>query len=117
MPADMAALIKAAVDTGDYASTSEVVRDALRQWKMKRAASGHVMMVADRRAAVRRAFQGPGTLLVLVPAGRVAVAWGDARPYRHRGLDHGIPFQRARRRALCPVRSFSPAGHSCDHHR
>jgi len=37
MPADMAALIKAAVDTGDYASTSEVVRDALRQWKMRRA--------------------------------------------------------------------------------
>jgi antitoxin ParD1/3/4 len=37
MPADMAALIKAAVDAGDYASTSEVVRDALRQWKMRRA--------------------------------------------------------------------------------
>jgi antitoxin ParD1/3/4 len=37
MPADMAAIIKAAVDAGDYASTSEVVRDALRQWKMKRA--------------------------------------------------------------------------------
>ena len=37
MPADMAAVIKAAVDAGDYASTSEVVRDALREWKMKRA--------------------------------------------------------------------------------
>jgi antitoxin ParD1/3/4 len=37
MPADMAALIKAAVDAGDYASTSEVVRDALRQWKIRRA--------------------------------------------------------------------------------
>ncbi len=37
MPADMAAVIKAAVDSGDYASTSEVVRDALREWKMKRA--------------------------------------------------------------------------------
>lgn len=37
MPADMAALIKAAVEGGDYASTSEVVRDALRDWKMKRA--------------------------------------------------------------------------------
>jgi len=36
MPADMAAIIKAAVDAGDYASTSEVVRDALREWKMKR---------------------------------------------------------------------------------
>jgi antitoxin ParD1/3/4 len=37
MPADMAAVVKAAVDAGDYASTSEVVRDALREWKMKRA--------------------------------------------------------------------------------
>ena len=37
MPADMAAVVKAAVDDGDYASTSEVVRDALREWKTKRA--------------------------------------------------------------------------------
>jgi antitoxin ParD1/3/4 len=37
MPSDMAAAVKAAVDTGDYASTSEVVRDALREWKMRRA--------------------------------------------------------------------------------
>ena len=37
MPADMAAVVKAAVDGGDYASTSEVVRDALRDWKIKRA--------------------------------------------------------------------------------
>ena len=37
MPSDMAAVIKAAVETGDYASTSEVVRDALREWKMRRA--------------------------------------------------------------------------------
>jgi antitoxin ParD1/3/4 len=37
MPAEMAAVVKHAVDTGDYASTSEVVRAALRDWKMKRA--------------------------------------------------------------------------------
>jgi antitoxin ParD1/3/4 len=37
MPADMAAVVKAAVDVGDYASTSEVVRDALREWKLRRA--------------------------------------------------------------------------------
>ena len=33
MPADMAAGVKAAVEAGDYASTSEVVRD----WKLRRA--------------------------------------------------------------------------------
>ena len=37
MPADMAALIKDAVATGDYASTSEVIREAMREWKGKRA--------------------------------------------------------------------------------
>lgn len=37
MPADMAAVVKGAVAGGDYASTSEVVRDALRDWKSKRA--------------------------------------------------------------------------------
>jgi antitoxin ParD1/3/4 len=37
MPAELAAVVKQAVETGDYASTSEVVRAALRDWKMKRA--------------------------------------------------------------------------------
>lgn len=37
MSADMLAVVKAAVETGDYASTSEVIREALRDWKMKRA--------------------------------------------------------------------------------
>jgi antitoxin ParD1/3/4 len=37
LPSDMAAVVKSAVDGGDYASSSEVVREALRDWKMKRA--------------------------------------------------------------------------------
>jgi antitoxin ParD1/3/4 len=37
LPAEMAAVIKGAVAGGDYASTSEVVREALRDWKLKRA--------------------------------------------------------------------------------
>jgi len=37
MPADMAAAIKTAVAGGDYAYTSEVVREAIRDWKAKRA--------------------------------------------------------------------------------
>jgi antitoxin ParD1/3/4 len=37
LPAEMAAIVKGAVADGDYASTSEVVRAALRDWKMKRA--------------------------------------------------------------------------------
>ena len=37
LPAEMAAVVKSAVESGDYASTSEVVRSALRDWKLKRA--------------------------------------------------------------------------------
>ena len=37
LPSDMAAVVKGAVEGGDYASNSEVVREALRDWKMKRA--------------------------------------------------------------------------------
>jgi antitoxin ParD1/3/4 len=37
LPSDMVSVVKGAVEGGDYASTSEVVREALRDWKMKRA--------------------------------------------------------------------------------
>jgi antitoxin ParD1/3/4 len=37
MPTEMLTMVKAAVNDGDYASTSEVIREALRDWKMKRA--------------------------------------------------------------------------------
>jgi antitoxin ParD1/3/4 len=36
LPSDMAAMVKAAVEGGDYASNSEVVREAIRDWKLKR---------------------------------------------------------------------------------
>ncbi len=36
LPADMADAVKTAVAEGDYASSSEVVREALRDWKTKR---------------------------------------------------------------------------------
>jgi antitoxin ParD1/3/4 len=37
LPSEMAAVVKGAVEGGDYASSSEVVREALRDWKLKRA--------------------------------------------------------------------------------
>jgi antitoxin ParD1/3/4 len=36
MPAEMAVTIKQAVEGGEYASTSEVVREALREWNARR---------------------------------------------------------------------------------
>ncbi len=37
LPPEMAAIVRSAVEIGDYASSSEVVRTALRDWKLKRA--------------------------------------------------------------------------------
>jgi antitoxin ParD1/3/4 len=36
LPADLAAVLREAVNAGDYASTSEAVREAVRDWRMKR---------------------------------------------------------------------------------
>ena len=36
MPTEMVAAVKGAVEGGDYASTSEVIREALRDWRAKR---------------------------------------------------------------------------------
>lgn len=52
MPADMAAVIKEAVAGGDYASTSEVVREAVREWKAARAVQKKEL--ASLRADIER---------------------------------------------------------------
>jgi antitoxin ParD1/3/4 len=36
LPKEMAAIVRSAVDAGEYSSNSEVVRDALRDWTHKR---------------------------------------------------------------------------------
>jgi antitoxin ParD1/3/4 len=36
LPSEMAAVVRRAVDAGDYSSNSEVVREALRDWAHKR---------------------------------------------------------------------------------
>ncbi|MGB5131041.1 MAG: type II toxin-antitoxin system ParD family antitoxin [Steroidobacteraceae bacterium] len=36
LPTDMLELVRQAVKSGDYATTSEVIREALREWKGRR---------------------------------------------------------------------------------
>ena len=36
LPGEMAAKVRKVVETGEYASSSEVVRDALQEWMLKR---------------------------------------------------------------------------------
>ncbi|EQD60060.1 addiction module antidote protein, CopG/Arc/MetJ family [mine drainage metagenome] len=51
LPTDMANLVRQAVDTGDYASSSEVIREALREWKTRRATR------AEALAELRKLWQ------------------------------------------------------------
>jgi antitoxin ParD1/3/4 len=41
LPTEMAALVRHAVDCGEYSSNSEVIRDALRDWTHKRVLREH----------------------------------------------------------------------------
>jgi antitoxin ParD1/3/4 len=36
MPSEMASMVQAVVDTGDYATVSEVIREAVREWRARR---------------------------------------------------------------------------------
>src|SRR5271168_5030311 len=63
LPADMAGLVKGAVNEGDYASTSEVIREALRDWKLRREL--RMGQLAELKADIARG-------LADVAAGRIA---------------------------------------------
>lgn len=52
LPAEMAGLVKGVVEEGDYASTSEVIREALREWKMRREVQRH--RLAELKADIDR---------------------------------------------------------------
>jgi antitoxin ParD1/3/4 len=57
LPPEMVNLIREAVETGEYASNSEVVRDALRDWTHKRALRQE--SVAEIRRAWQEAIENP----------------------------------------------------------
>lgn len=59
LPSDMAAAVKGAVAGGDYASTSEVIREALRDWKMKRALQ--LQELAALKADIRKGLADAAT--------------------------------------------------------
>ena len=59
LPAEMAGAVREAVDSGEYASASEVVCDALRDWDLKRQLE--TMDVEEVRRLVQEgADSGPG---------------------------------------------------------
>jgi len=58
LPADMAGHVKGAVGEGGYASTSEVIREALRDWKLKR--DLQLQQLAALRADIARGLADVG---------------------------------------------------------
>ena len=66
LPPEMVAIVRSAVASGEYASSSEVIRDALRDWKHKR--SLQQRGVAELRKLWQEALRdkAPG-----IPAGEV----------------------------------------------
>jgi antitoxin ParD1/3/4 len=61
LPAEMVAQVREVVETGEYASSSEVVRDALREWTQKR--NLHQQGLKELRRVWNRAIKDetPGT--------------------------------------------------------
>ena len=56
---EMAAELRAAVEAGDYGSVSEVVRDALRDWRLRRKIEA--LEADDLRRLIREGIDsGPG---------------------------------------------------------
>jgi antitoxin ParD1/3/4 len=59
LPADMVDVVRKAVDGGDYSSASEVVREALRDWKEKQ--EHKAVALKELRRLVRQGLDsGPG---------------------------------------------------------
>ncbi len=66
LPPEMVAQLRQAVDAGEYASSSEVVRDALRDWSYKRQLQQNGVAELRRLWQEARANKTPG-----IPAAEV----------------------------------------------
>ena len=58
-PADTAGIVRDAVASGEYATTSEVIREALRDWSLKRKLA-HLEIDEMRRLVQEGTESGPG---------------------------------------------------------
>lgn len=62
---ELADAVRVAVDAGDYASTSEAIRDAVREWTRRR--EERAAKLADLRAAIQAGIDsGPSELRMSV---------------------------------------------------
>jgi antitoxin ParD1/3/4 len=59
LPAETAGIVRDAVASGEYATASEVIREALRDWSLKRKLA-HLEIDEMRRLVQEGARSGPG---------------------------------------------------------
>lgn len=77
---ELANLVRVAVDSGDYASSSEVVREALRDWKLRREhddqlrAAKLVQLRQDIQDGIASGSAGPLDVEVIKRRGRDRLA-------------------------------------------
>ncbi|MCW2317383.1 antitoxin ParD1/3/4 [Rhodoblastus acidophilus] len=67
---EMIGMLKEAVEVGDYTSTSEVIRDALREWKSRRA--GRDLELEDLRRLWREGLDSGPSLDAETVFGRLS---------------------------------------------
>jgi antitoxin ParD1/3/4 len=58
LPLKLASVVKEAVESGEYASSSEVIREALRDWMAKHDAEQRAL--ADLREMIAEGMEGAG---------------------------------------------------------
>lgn len=78
MPSEMAAELRAAVEAGDYSSVSEAVRDALRDWRLRRKVEA-LELDELRRLVQEGADSGSGIEADVVFA-RLRARYGEPEP-------------------------------------
>lgn len=84
LPPDMLQLLRAAVAAGEYASTSEAVRDAVRSWQRQRLEDAERLAALRARVAASLADPRPALSEAEVDA-RLAALFAAA------GADDGAP--------------------------
>ena len=86
LPSEMAALVRRAVDGGEYSSNSEVIRDALRDWTYKRSLREQGLTHL-RKAWRKRSPMNPWILI----RSRSSTAWKANWPAWPRLRDDNAP--------------------------
>jgi antitoxin ParD1/3/4 len=83
MTPEMASTMRSVVEAGEYASTSEVVREALREWHLRRANRERVMdrlgHLWDEAFDGSESLDGPGAMSALSSDLETYIARRDAR--------------------------------------